>query len=57
MLGVMLFHLCCILGLCSVNGFVYGWFMCGLFLVYFGLGWIGFNSWFTGLAYPKFVLR
>ena len=48
--GLMLFHLWFTLGRCPANVLVYWWFMLGLFLVYFGLDWIGPNVWFTGLA-------
>ena len=51
MLCLMLFHLLFILGVVSVNVLVYCWFMFGLFLIQFGLDWIGFNSFGGGLVY------
>ena len=56
MFGVMWFHIWFMLGVFSVRVLVCCCFMFGLCWVYFGLDWIGFNSWFTALAYFRFAL-
>ena len=48
--GLVLLHLWFAICRFPANMLVYCWFMFGLFLVYFGLDWIGFNFWFTDLA-------
>ena len=51
MFGLTLLHIWFILGVFSVNVLVYCWFVFGICLNQFELGWLGFNSFFGGLIW------